>query len=86
MGKEQVQINETSLNFLLYQTSFDSTKAKRMLKNLPPNIIEVVEENRQYRFDLLMKCLPDYVLMMIKENRLPWPQLTLQEMEGNNNG
>ena len=72
METDTAQVNPQTMNMLLQATVSNTKEARKIIRQVPDNILEMVEIERLRRFEIIMEISPMKLLAMISEKLLPW--------------
>ena len=72
METDTAQVNPQTMNMLLQATVSNTKEARKIIRQVPDNILEMVEIERLRRFEIIMEIPPIKLLAMINKKLLPW--------------
>lgn len=68
-----IQVNQKDLNYLLQNTAqLNEVQYEKAMKQYPEQLMEIVENERERRFELIMDVPPEQVQLHSRNKTWPW--------------
>jgi len=78
MTSQTHQLNQASMNMLLQQTAIDLPESIKLQKQVPNEILKLVEKERQRRFEMIMEIPPERMLTYKAKWVFPWDNIPIK--------